>query len=93
MNFKVLIYIFWKKICFHCRRHPYIAIWTVIWLVGGLEDLFVKGISDYLACVFIGVVPWFAHRAYRAFNGHSVRDAVERERNFEKYINDDLKRS
>lgn len=87
MNFKGLIYIFWKKICFHFRRHPCIACWTLTWLLVGLDDLFIKGINDYLALVLVGVFPWFVYRAYRAFDGHGVQDKINRKREFEKYIN------
>lgn len=86
MNFKGLIYIFWKKICFHFRRHPYFAIWTVAWVATGLYDSFLKDFSSVAYGIFIGLIPWLIYRGIRILDGHGLQDKINRKREFEKYI-------
>ena len=91
MKLEMMFYIFWKWICFHCKRHPYMAIWTISNVMLGIVNAVMKtDISILVGGCLYGVLPWFLYRGYRIFNRHGIRDKVQRHLEFEKYIKQEL---
>lgn len=89
MKTKVQIYLFFELIRFRAMKHPYMTLWTGIWIF-----CFAAGVingNDLLETLifvfFIIMLPWWIGKVVKRMDGHSfVKEKIQDEEEFKKYV-------